>query len=226
MNISKATQLHSGRLQVNDSFDKQAHHSKGATTRETRNGNGNGFQLSVPERGESMRFASPPHNVSLLQPCFPGCLCICHQRERRLGINNRIAGRLRFTYTGLRRAIWNCSLPSCKTRAASCDLLVEYYFPHWMLRRAVSLNILFGHLHQPSVSLTTRNVLPSGHEWFRAAEHGDIVRLRALIKECPSRINDVNPDGCTAVYVSYRSQPFFHVIFPSVSSGSREYLGV
>ena len=66
----------------------------------------------------------------------------------------------------------------------------------------VNLEFLRNIFNEPSFSVKIRNVLPDYHEWFSAAKCGDIDTLRALLAECPARVNDVDDLGFTAAFVS------------------------
>ena len=115
---------------------------------------------------------------------------------------NSLTGQLLLSCLGLSRLFWDCSVKSCTTNLPSYEIEIEYYFPNWLIRKAISLDILFGHLHQPSISIRVSNVLSQDHEWFQAARSRNLEKLRAMVELCPSRINDVNEYGSTALWVS------------------------
>ena len=139
--------------------------------------------------------------------CRVGCACSCHRRASSNTFRDTFLGSLSVNYSGLSQLVGRCSDPICNTSPSQSSIEVEYKFPSWLLSKTLHLNFLLGHLNEPSISLTLRNVITDDHPWFEAALNGDDEAIRRMIVECPSRINDVDESGLTAAAVSPEENP-------------------
>ena len=134
--------------------------------------------------------------------CKSGCHCLCHQPYiSRLAIA-RCLGQARINIRGLPLLSGRCTDPSCAGPSSNVAIEACFRFPPWLLSKAVSLSILSSRWHQPCLNLRIRNVLPNAHPWYQAFIRGDIAQARQLLVECPSRVNDINERGMTALMVS------------------------
>ena len=91
-------------------------------------------------------------------------------------------------------------IQACATDGFSID--VTYFFPNWMLQKAMCFTLCSDLYQSPYLSITTRNVLPRYCAWFNAARYNDCELMALLIKQCPRRINDIDVAGRNALYVS------------------------
>ena len=134
--------------------------------------------------------------------CHPGCTCHCHERYSATVPFKHIGGHLSIHTSGIKRVLWKCQA-GCKQNGINFNLQVTYLLPARVACRMVNLEFLRNKFNEPSFSVKIRNVLPDYHEWFSAAKCGDIDTLRALLAECPARVNDVDDLGFTAAFVSF-----------------------
>ena len=67
----------------------------------------------------------------------------------------------------------------------------------------MNLHLLYEHSNQLSVSLTVRNVSPWDDEWIVALMANDVQSLQAMLQVSPSRINDFDQAGESAIEVRF-----------------------
>lgn len=144
-----------------------------------------------------------PIQLNFLQSktCAYSYSCACHKHSTTKWTMSRILGRLFIGYSNCPGAFQTCTRTTCDYQP-HIDVEVTYMFPKWLLSRVFRLKIISSRVHEPCVSLTVRNLLPRFHPWFEAVRKNDCSKLRDLIKECPSRVNDVDEAGRTAALVS------------------------
>ena len=142
--------------------------------------------------------------------CRTDCHCHCHQRKQFTSPSffRKFLGQLFVGYSGYPSIeITRCSNPSC---GAYLELkaMVRYYFPSWLVSKAIVMSLDSSGNSGPCMTLTVRNVLPYSAEVWQMIYQENIEGLQLLLQNRLASPNDVDIDGQNLLCVSSR---LFHV---------------
>ena len=154
---------------------------------------------SANQQIESAHFSSdetPPAG------CKSNCPCLCHQPWTMRVAIAKCLGFAHIKLQGLPLLSGRCTDRNCAGRSSTVAVEVNLRFPPWLLSKAVALSVLSSRWHEPCFNLRVRNVISMFHPWFKAFLYGEIDQARRLLRECPSRVNDVDELGYNALAVS------------------------
>ena len=133
--------------------------------------------------------------------CKENCNCLCHQPwTMRLALATCL-GFTNIQVRGLPLLSRRCTQLGCDGPLSNVAIEAHFQLPGWLLSKAISIIILYSRWHEPCITFRVRNVLPTHNPWHNAIRIGDISRVRQLLNECPSRVNDVDPAGKNALLV-------------------------
>ena len=136
-----------------------------------------------------IRTYAPP----LRQACFPSCRCMCHQPRymKSPRFLNNILGTMFFGYSGCPSGgLQNCTDSACLAQS-EFRAYVNYYFPSWLLSKAMTLILMLGTANGPCLTLTVRSIVPSDAEIFRLADFNDVTGLQRLFSRRLASPNDL-----------------------------------
>ena len=139
------------------------------------------------------------------QSCKPDCLCDCHRLYSFRVSGCRATGSAFVTVRGLPVLSKRCSDSFCFGPTSNVGLTVSLHLPTWLLSKAIVVNVLASRWHEPCLHVAVRNILPRNHEWFDAVRLGQLDQMQQMLRQCPSRVNDVNDYGRNALMVSLLS---------------------
>lgn len=133
--------------------------------------------------------------------CSLDCGCACHRRNRLRSPNvlNTVLGTL---FVGYQASPWlaqGCNKMFCQSRSTKID----YAFPRWFLRRAISLTMGYGHPGGLEFSARMMSVRPGDADIFIAVFRGASNHIEKLIHDGKASVFDVDPAGNTALHVRY-----------------------
>lgn len=134
--------------------------------------------------------------------CNLDCDCLCH-RQNRLRSPNVINAVLGSLLTSYRISPWfspTCDKAYCRSHTAR----VTYAFPHWFLRRAISVTMAYHHPLGPAFSFGMVNVRPIDAAIFYAVFKGSCGHISRLIHEGEASVRDVDPARNTPLLVRFR----------------------
>ena len=134
--------------------------------------------------------------------CKRNCPCLCHQPWIMRVAIAKCLGFAHIKLRGLPLLSGRCTDRSCAGRSSNIAVEMNLRFPPWLLSKAVALSVLSSRWHEPCFNLRVRNIISWSHPWFKACRGADIDQARQLLRECPSRVNDVNEHGYNALAVS------------------------
>ena len=152
----------------------------------------------------SIKSTDPSIDVMPLLGCKRNCPCLCHQPWIMRVAIAKCLGFARIKLRGLPLLSGCCTDSSCDGRSSNVAVEVNLRFPQWLLSKAVALSVLSSRWHEPCFNLRVRNVIPIWHPWFRAFLFDNVDEVQRQLRECPSRVNDVDEAGYNALAVSER----------------------
>jgi hypothetical protein len=130
--------------------------------------------------------------------CPIWCGCICHARQ-----NINLFSILFISYIATPFRPRKCSERSCKSGVTGFGARMTYYFPRFLLSKALAIHIGMNQYNEPAFSLAIRNVVPPNASIFAAAHDGDVEGLKLLLGSREFHPNDISElDGTTALHVS------------------------
>ena len=137
--------------------------------------------------------------------CIRCCPCQCHTPSR-LQTPNLLRHLLGSWMLVLRNialpTTLRCDYSLCrKSRLSSFSL--AYYFPKWMLARAITIMGNWKDLHGAGVSIVVRlpRIRPFDEPMFRLVENADVAAFKALFSSGGASPFDVTPDGKSCLWV-------------------------
>ena len=145
--------------------------------------------------------------------CGRGCPCSCHKAFRIQGLASKFLGNLFVGYSGVPGFRQPCNFHFCRTWKSTLQVQANYVFPHWLVRRTLSLSILSSPAFGLASHITLRNIVSATDPFLLAAEYGDKELLCTMIRECPARVNDVDVNDFSALMVSVSSLQFYSLSF-------------
>ena len=140
--------------------------------------------------------------------CKAYCPCYCHQRIDVMSSPtwmSSVLGKLTINQTNMSLGgRLSCDSPVCGNRSdISANLL--YQFPPWLFNRSVDLR-WESKTSGPQMSIRTSRVLPSDDDIWLAVQEGNIQFLRDGFSTRKYLPNDIDENGDTLLYVSYKSR--------------------
>ena len=150
--------------------------------------------------------------------CSHGCPCSCHRAFRVQGLASMFLGNLFVGYSGVPGFRHPCNFHFCKTRKSTLNVQATYMFPQWLVRRTLSLSMLYSQAFGLASHITVRNIIREADPFLLAAGVGDKELLCAMIRECPARVNDVDVHDFSALMVSVSSLQICLLRFQLIAS--------
>lgn len=148
--------------------------------------------------------------ATLSRLCPKTCRCDCHKigKMRTPGLVSSIVGQFLVSYNSY--PVWFprvCSHPSCLNHSQS-SIRLNYIFPQWMVRRAVSFSIswtssLAG--QGASMHLKVPRVIPESHDVWAAISNNNISRLQYLFAQKEVLPTDISQRGESLLLVQSNS---------------------
>ena len=116
--------------------------------------------------------------------CSYSCVCICHQRQTRKtpAFLSRYFGTLFIGYTGLPKVVQPCDIHDCIQRTGSM-VVVTYFFPLWLLARALFLTMKLSSCDGPHFCLRAPRVVHNSSAIIDFAIRGDISGVKKILQE-------------------------------------------
>ena len=136
--------------------------------------------------------------------CSDGCICICHHRQNRQTPEflTRFFGTLFIGYTGLPLIIQPCDIHTCIQRT-SPTIIITYFFPLWLLARALFLVIKLSSCDGPHVSLRVPRIRTDNSVIFTFSSLGNVNGVKQVLQQrLGSPFDVVDFDGFSALMVS------------------------
>ncbi|KAK4223789.1 ankyrin repeat-containing domain protein [Podospora fimiseda] len=154
---------------------------------------GNLIRASTEQQRPSERYNESQvlkFTVRVRQRCKSGCPCECHhRRELKTSCDTlmaRILGQFFLSYTCL--PIWSspsCSYVHCENNeiVRSESATLQYVFPAWLVRRAVSISASWGSLagHGAKLQIRIPRVLPNSHDIWQIIGNDSVPQLQWLL---------------------------------------------
>ena len=156
------------------------------------------------ENGQSIRRVSM--RASQLR-CMKECSCICHLRRtyRSPPILDRFFGVLSVGCAGIPRVTPPCDSTECAQRS-SPTVLISFFFPSWLLTRALIVLGRFTPMHGPEMIIRLPRVVGDNALIFDRCAQNDIRAVRELLRQGLASISDVRcTTGETPLHVSFYS---------------------
>lgn len=141
--------------------------------------------------------------------CADSCMCSCHRRrrsnKRTPNTPDRFIGVLFVGYLGLPKLSEQCSDEAC-TQQSSATVLIAYFFPRWLLARAIILMLKLSSVHGPELNLRMPRVVSNASRVFECAGTGDVDGLKEIFHRGLGSPMDVDvTSGYTALTVNMPS---------------------
>lgn len=124
--------------------------------------------------------------------CKSTCDCSCHRFKygQTLSALQNVLGSLFVGYRGFPALSGTCTVPTCRGNATA-HLHVDYFFPRWILHKAVRASLTTNHASDPELCIRLVNIRPHDAEIFRAAFQGDADTTRKLLTRGQASVRDV-----------------------------------
>lgn len=125
--------------------------------------------------------------------CNATCNCSCHRFKysQPLSMVQDVLGSLFVGSQGMPALSGACSLPACRGNVAK-HLNVDYFFPRWMLHKAVRASLQVNRASDPELCIRIVNVRKHDDEIFRAADEGDVDLTRKLLATGKASVMDID----------------------------------
>ena len=138
--------------------------------------------------------------------CADSCTCSCHRHQRpnkrTPNILDRFIGVLFVGYHGLPKISERCSDGDCIQQSSS-TLLISYFFPTWLLARAMILVLRLSSVHGPELNLRIPRIVSDTSRIFHYAIDGSIEDLKEIFHQGLGSPMDLNAsNGNTALFVN------------------------
>ena len=146
--------------------------------------------------------------------CTERCGCSCHRHrrpnKRTPNILDRFVGILFVGYLGLPYISERCDDEDCIQRSRS-SVLIIYFFPTWLLARAMILVLRLSSVKGPELNLRIPRVVSNASRTFYCAGTGDVVGLKEIFHRGLGSPMDIDvTNGFTALSV-YRAFPMLYI---------------
>ena len=130
------------------------------------------------------------------------CPCSCHSaiQYSTTTIKSKVFGSLTIGVSGRIFSNPVCDSPSCRDRS-QFSMTVAYYFPCWLLAKAVIFQCVRLPYGNPSFGLRVRNLLPEHSPVLSTIEKGQPLLLRSLLERRISSPDDMEEMGWTPLTV-------------------------
>ena len=116
--------------------------------------------------------------------CSDVCTCICHyhQTKKTPAFLGRFFGNLFIGYTGLPKVVQPCDDHDCIQRTSPMAV-VTYFFPLWLLARALFLTVKLSSCDGPQFCLRVPRVVRSNSAIMEFASRGDVGGVKQVLQE-------------------------------------------
>jgi hypothetical protein len=135
--------------------------------------------------------------------CNDWCTCACHRRSslRSPKIFDHFFGTLYLGYHSIPMMASTCTETSCWQQKSS-NTSVMYYFPKWLMARAIFLALATS--AEPSVSLKIPRIVDPKQEIFSYVRNGPLREVQRLFEERKASPNDIRGDiGRSLLHVCF-----------------------
>ena len=138
--------------------------------------------------------------------CADSCMCSCHRhprpKKRTPNTLDRFIGVLFVGYFGLPKISERCNDEDC-IQQSSATVLVAYFFPTWLLARAMILMLRLSWVHGPELNLRIPRVVSNTSRIFYCASSGDIDGMKEILHRHLGSPMDIDvTNGYTALTVN------------------------
>ena len=136
------------------------------------------------------------------KPRLAPCPCSCHTtlRYSTCPIRSKVFGNLVIGVSGRVFIDSACDTSHCLDHP-HFSMTVAYYFPSWLLAKAIIFQCVRSPYGQPSFGLQVRNLLPEHSQAMRAIERGQPLVLPSMLEDRVSTPNDMEEMGWTLLTV-------------------------
>jgi hypothetical protein len=138
----------------------------------------------------------------LRKVCRPWCSCICHSKRsvKTPALWKNVLGSVFVGYSGVPVLTPACDETSCLQRTTfGAD--ITYYFPTWLISRAISVNLSASTFGTPELSLRMPRMINWAAPLWYGARIGDQIRVEMLFSEGNASPYDVNAYGQSSLHV-------------------------
>ena len=141
-------------------------------------------------------------NRNSRKPRLSICPCRCHINMRcsTSAITSKFFGSLVIGIVGRIFGDQACDSPNCRNHP-HFSITVAYYFPSWLIAKAIIFQCVRQPYGQPAFGLRVRNLLPEHSPAMRATEGGDPLALRSILEDRISTPNDMEEMAWTLLTI-------------------------
>ena len=143
--------------------------------------------------------------------CAYSCTCSCHRHsrpnKRSPNILDRFIGVLFVGYLGLPKISGQCNDKDC-IQQLSATVLITYFFPRWLLARAMILVLKLSSVHGPELNLRIPRIVSHTSRIFQCAGKGDVDGMKEILDRglgSPMDIDITNGFSALFVYTVFRT---------------------
>ena len=151
-------------------------------------------------RPKSLASAHVTRSISIstslsLTKCSDGCICICHRRQTKQTPKSLTSflGALFIGYAGLPRIAQPCNVQDCIQRT-SPTFIITYFFPSWLLARALFMVINLSSHDGPQFHLRFPRVMSNNSLIFNYAATGNVDGIKQILQQRLGSPFDVDTD--------------------------------
>lgn len=132
------------------------------------------------------------------------CKCKCHKKSPPHAFSNQLLGNLFLGYSSIPFFASKCSESDCQGRCMSrtTNMTLTYYFPAWVMAKALHFAYTYTPLSGPTFGLAVRNLVSHNCGLLSSAREGDVDGLKSALASGSARLNDSDETGFTALHVS------------------------
>ena len=137
--------------------------------------------------------------------CSDGFICICHRRciGQTPKYLTHVLGTLFIAYAGLPRVTQPCNFHGCIQRT-SPTVIMTYYFPAWLLTRALFIAVKLSSCDGPQLCLRVPRVVSNNSMILTFASIGDVEGMKHILQQCQGSPFDVDiTNGYSPMMASY-----------------------
>lgn len=152
-----------------------------------------------------------PTTVDRQQVCHRFCICRCHQKTTLASPSwtQRLIGALFIGYTSIPTPM--AIHPACDEKRCiqrqNWSITVNYYFPSWLLKRAILLRSRSSPTDGCMISVRTPRVVSATAAQFLLSRQGNVAEMKKLFSQGLASPFDIESDGtlsCLQVCYNYR----------------------
>ncbi|KAH7060893.1 ankyrin repeat-containing domain protein [Macrophomina phaseolina] len=130
------------------------------------------------------------------------CKCKCHKKSPPHAFSNQLLGNLFLGYSSIPFFASKCSESDCQGRCMSrtTNMTLTYYFPAWVMAKALHFAYTYTPLSGPTFGLAVRNLVSHNCGLLSSAREGDVDGLKSALASGSARLNDSDETGFTALH--------------------------